>query len=98
MGHFSFPYLYNYVKFVLGIEDKNGKLYKLCNDEVKNCLICGKYNEGRIGFHPRKSIFAEYPMKHIAFDVLSMGKTSKEGSVGILILIDTFTRYVWLYT
>jgi len=99
MGHFGIVYLFNYIKFVLGVPDKDGDLFKLCNLEIKNCLICGKYNEGRIGFHPMKSIFAEYPMKHIAFDVLSMGNNhTEEGSVAILILIDAFTRFVWLYS
>jgi transposase InsO family protein len=65
------------------------------NQEVSKCLPCQRYNIGKHGFHPLKSITAELPFDHIAIDLKSL-PTSTQGYNYILVVVDICTRYVFL--
>jgi transposase InsO family protein len=65
------------------------------NKEISQCLPCQRYNIGKHGFHPLKSITAELPFDHIAMDLKEL-PTSTNGYNYILVIVDICTRYVFL--
>jgi transposase InsO family protein len=62
---------------------------------VKACIPCQRYNIGRHGFHPLKSITADLPLDHMAMDLKEMPQ-SRSHYKFILVLVDVFTRFVFL--
>ena len=66
-----------------------------CQKLVSACIPCQRYNIGKMGYHPIKSIQAILPLDHIAIDLKSM-PTSKHGNAYYLLIIDVATRFVFL--
>lgn len=64
-----------------------------CRKLVGTCLQCLRYNVGKTGYHPMKSIDAQLPFEHIAIDTLSGFKTTSRGNNYILVITDMCTRY-----
>jgi hypothetical protein len=62
---------------------------------VKACIQCQRYNIGRHGFHPLKSITADLPLDHMAMDLKEL-PVSKSNCKYMLVLVDVFTRFVFL--
>ena len=62
---------------------------------VSSCLPCQRYNIGKHGFHPVKNLRACLPFDHICLDVKNM-VTSSRGNVCYLLVIDVFTRFIFL--
>jgi hypothetical protein len=95
-GHFGVGYLFNYLRQVMDIQDKS--LFKKCEEVANGCKFCCAYNIGKRGFHPLVNIIGEYPLHHIAIDLLSITKEPTDnGTVCLLVCIDSFTRFVWLF-
>ena len=65
---------------------------KLCSE----CSACQKYNIVKKGFNPQTSVNATLPMDHIALDTLGPLPISKNGQKYILVVVDIFTRFVFL--
>ena len=70
-------------------------LEKECQDYVKRCLQCQRFNVGRHGYHPPKSMVALFPFDHICIDLKEMPQ-SDSGSNYYLLVIDVATRFVFL--
>jgi hypothetical protein len=68
-------------------------LRKDCQEIIKRCTACLRWNVGREGFHPIKNLRADAPWDHIAVDLLKLDK-SASGNVAVLILVDVATRFV----
>jgi transposase InsO family protein len=66
-----------------------------CQDFVKKCIKCQKYNVGRHGYQPPKSMIAMYPFDHVCIDLKEM-PFSDQGNNFYLLLIDVATRFVFL--
>ena len=62
---------------------------------VSSCLPCQRYNIGKHGFHPIKNLKASLPFDHVCIDVKNM-VPSNQGNVCYLLVIDVFTRFVFL--
>ena len=85
------------------------KLYKKCIDSgynwenlrndcievVKKCTRCLRFSISKRGFHPQANIHSNLPMKHVAMDLLGP-LPSDNNQTFILILIDIFSRYIFL--
>jgi hypothetical protein len=71
-------------------------LRQQCHALVSQCDHCFRYNLGKVGYSPIKSIQAKYPFDHVAVDLLSLHKTSPRGHNYILIVVDICTRFVIL--
>jgi hypothetical protein len=67
-----------------------------CAAMVSKCTDCIRWNLGRIGFSPMKSVVARFPFDHVSVDLLSLNKTSPRGHNYILVLVDICTRFVIL--
>jgi transposase InsO family protein len=70
-------------------------LRKDCIKEVNKCIPCQKFNIGKHGFHPLSSIMADLPMDHVAIDLKEFPKSEK-GNQYLLVVVDVFTRFVFL--
>jgi hypothetical protein len=94
MGHFGSDYMVNSVhatgKSWPGIHDQASQI-------VKQCTPCQQYNASREGYHPARTSDASFPLDHVAVDCAVLNCTS-DGDVYILILIDYFTKFVWIRT
>jgi hypothetical protein len=66
-----------------------------CQEFVKKCIKCQKYNIGRHGYQPPKSIVAMYPFDHICVDLKEM-PLSDQGNHYYLLVIDVATRFIFL--
>ena len=64
-------------------------------NSVSSCLPCQRYNIGKHGFHPIKNLKASLPFDHVCIDVKNM-VPSNQGNVCYLLVIDVFTRFVFL--
>jgi transposase InsO family protein len=67
-----------------------------CVEMVCKCAQCLRYNIGKRGFHPQKSIQAELPFDHVAVDNFKMESTSPRGYNYVLTMVDLATRFVFL--
>jgi hypothetical protein len=97
-GHFSFAFISSYLKIIFGIViDKS--VSKLIEDCIGFCKVCKTFNVGSYGFAPIKNLLAEYPMDKLCLDILYLNNqdSTDDGNKFILVLVDTFTRYVFLY-
>jgi len=62
---------------------------------VAACLPCQRYNIGKHGYHPPKSVTALLPFDHVAVDLKAMPVSSRNNHY-YLVLIDVATRFVFL--
>jgi transposase InsO family protein len=60
------------------------------------CDQCLRYNLGRRGYNPARSVDATYPMDHVAVDCFSLAITSPRGMNAVLVLVCVATRFVVL--
>jgi transposase InsO family protein len=70
-------------------------LVRDCQKVVSSCIPCQRYNIGKMGYHPPRSVQALMPLDHIAIDLKQMPISSK-GNVYYLLVIDVATRFVFL--
>ena len=70
-------------------------LVKDCQKLVSACIPCQRYNVGKMGYHPPKSLQALLPFDHVAIDLKQM-PLSKRGNMFYLVLIDVATRFLFL--
>jgi transposase InsO family protein len=62
---------------------------------VSSCLECQRFNIGKHGFHPLKTISAALPFDHVAIDLKQL-PASAAGYNYILVIVDLCTRFVFL--
>lgn len=62
---------------------------------VAKCENCQRFNIGAHGFHPLTNLKASLPFDHICLDVKNMVMSTK-GNICYLLIIDVFTRFVFL--
>lgn len=70
-------------------------LKKDCEDFCNNCQQCIRYNLGKSGVHPLKSILSHEPMHHIAIDLIGPLPCNESFSY-IFVAIDVLSRYIYL--
>ena len=70
-------------------------IYKDCQNLVSACINCQRYNVGKHGFYPPKSLTALLPFDHVVIDLKTM-PLSKRGNQYYMCLIDVCTRFVFL--
>lgn len=70
-------------------------LEKDCQEFVKKCINCQRYNVGRHGYSPPRSMLALYPFDHICIDLKEM-PLSDQGNNYYLLVIDVATRFIFL--
>ena len=63
---------------------------------IGSCVQCLRYNIGRSGFHPMRSIIAQSPMDHGAIDLAGPYPTTPRGYNFILVFTDVASRMVFL--
>jgi transposase InsO family protein len=68
-----------------------------CLDHVKSCLQCLRFNITKQGFHPATSTTSSEPMSHVAIDLAGPLPTGKGGEKFILVIIDLFTKFIFLF-
>jgi hypothetical protein len=66
-----------------------------CQRVVLECPDCQRFNIGKHGFHPLRSIDAKLPWDHIAIDLKEFCK-SLQGNKYMLVVVDVCTRFVFL--
>ena len=70
-------------------------LVKDCQRIVSACIPCQRYNVGKMGYHPPRSVQALLPLDHIAIDLKQM-PLSVRGNMYYMVVIDVATRFVFL--
>ena len=66
-----------------------------CQTVVNRCLSCQRYNIGRHGYHPLSPLNALLPWDHLCIDLKDMPR-SQNGFEAFLIVVDVFTRFVFV--
>jgi transposase InsO family protein len=70
-------------------------LEKDCQEFVRKCIKCQRFNTGRHGYSPPKSMLALFPFDHICIDLKEM-PLSDRGNNYYLLVIDVATRFIFL--
>ncbi len=65
-------------------------------DVLLTCRECQRFTVGKHGFHPLQPISASQPFDHIAIDLMTKLPRSHDGYVNLLVVVDVFTRMVFL--
>ena len=60
------------------------------------CPECQRWNLARAKFNPAQSATASMPMEHVSFDLFSGVPTTGDGYSYCLVVVDVFSRFVWL--
>ena len=63
---------------------------------VRNCTACLRFDTTQAGYHPLKTILADYPWDHIEVDTIGPIPMSITGHCYILTIIDVMTGYTVL--
>lgn len=92
-GHFGAEYLYRKL-WHQGYYWPSMK--QDCLHAVDTCGRCLRYNVGRQGFNPLRSITASFPMDQVAIDLMAMRDTSPRGHNYVLVVVCICTRFCWL--
>jgi transposase InsO family protein len=71
------------------------RLHQDAHEVVRQCIPCQRYNIGRHGFHPLKSLQASWPWDHLCIDLKDM-PLSRSGNLAYLLVVDVFTRFVFI--
>jgi transposase InsO family protein len=93
LGHFGAADMARTIRSITRATWPN--LVKDCQKMVSACIPCQRYNVGRMGYHPPKSLQALLPFDHVALDLKQM-PLSKRGNMFYLVLIDVATRFIFL--
>ena len=67
-----------------------------CEQAVKACLPCQKFNIGKHGFHPLTPIHASLPWDHVATDTAGPFPQSPQGYKYLLVFVCVCTRFTLL--
>lgn len=65
---------------------------------IASCTDCQRYNIGRKGFHPPRSVVADLPWDHVAVDLVTPLPLSSEGYDTLLVVVDVMTKFCILRT
>jgi hypothetical protein len=71
------------------------QMKKECIEFVAACMPCARYNVGKRGFHPLRSIHAMFPFDHLAMDLADL-PTSTSGCNFLLVVVDLATMFCLL--
>ncbi len=63
---------------------------------VLNCIDCQKFNTSQKVFHPLRPQLADQPMDYLCVDLIGPFKRSLRGNTFLLVVVDVFTKFVWL--
>lgn len=69
---------------------------KQIDDHVGKCLSCLKFNIGKKGYHPLRSIVANAPFEHLAVDLKTDLPTTPRGNNHVLVVTCIATKYTVL--
>ena len=67
-----------------------------CRAVCRSCPACQRFTIVKSGYHPQQSLKSSLPMDHIVIDLIGPLETSQGGENYILIIIDVFSRYIFL--
>eukprot|EP00733_Pompholyxophrys_punicea_P001121 Pompholyxophrys_punicea_v1_NODE_493_length_1798_cov_6.648800.p1 type:complete len:208 gc:universal NODE_493_length_1798_cov_6.648800:1631-1008(-) len=93
LGHYGANVLYKSLK-TQGYSWSH--LRQDCVELVKSCTACQRYSSGRASYHPLTSLEADLPLDHLAMDLIGPMPTSTDGYYYILLVIDVFSRFIFL--
>lgn len=65
-------------------------------DNLAGCAPCLRYNVGKRGFHPLRSIEASMPWDHLAVDLVTPLPMSNDGYDTLLVIVDMMTKFAIL--
>ncbi|KAL0492063.1 hypothetical protein AKO1_000940, partial [Acrasis kona] len=94
IGHFGASTMHNHIYVTQEITNIPN-LLQLCLEYCKQCPVCRKINNYRIGFSPLHYPNFMVPMQTLHCDLFAMS-TSKRGHKYVLQVIDEFSRFTWL--
>ena len=85
-----------------GAKETNQKIWKYQREHVRKyircCPACQMMSQLKIPIHTRGFTLASYePMARLAIDSMGPFPPDEYGNTAIIVIIDTFTRYVFLY-
>ncbi|KAL0489318.1 hypothetical protein AKO1_012653 [Acrasis kona] len=95
MGHFGANIMHDHITTTLeitGIKDLKRKCLNFC----KKCHVCRKVNNYRLTYSPLKRPIMRSPGEYIHCDILYMEKDSQGGHKYVIVVVDDFTKFVWL--
>ena len=90
-GHFGANYMFDKI-WQLGYYWV--ELRRQCAELVATCTECLKYNVGKFGFHPARSLSAKEPFDACAIDTAGPYKTTPRGFNYFFVYVCLCTRYV----
>lgn len=64
---------------------------------VKGCPECARNTIHQKGYHPLKPINSKQQFDHIAIDLLGPLQTTNQGNNYVLVIVDVFTRFIFLF-
>lgn len=67
-----------------------------CQTLCDSCSACQRFTIAKKGYHPQSSVSAILPMDHVAVDTLGPLPVVSHGMAYVLVLIDVFTRFIFL--
>ena len=92
-GHFGIEYIFNAIWhsgfYWIGLRDQIAAL-------VDGCLECLKYNIGKSGFHPARSLHSDLPFDSCAMDTAGPFPTTPRGYNYFFVYVCLCTRFVLL--
>lgn len=92
-GHFGVEYMFTHI-WNLGIYWTT--LRQECTQLVGECVECLKFNVGKFGYHPARSLSADAPFDACAIDTAGPYQTTPRGYNYFLLFVCLCTRYVVL--
>lgn len=67
-----------------------------CRQHFAACVDCQRHNLTRQGFHPARTVHAQYPFDHIAVDLFQFPHRTRNGHAYCLVYTDICTRFTIL--
>ena len=63
---------------------------------IDNCSACRQYQASHEGYHALVPMASDFPMRNVSIDTLGPLKTSLNGYNYVLVMIDLFSRFIFL--
>ena len=96
-GHFGLSKMTYQLRFVHQVNWKN--MVKDIKQYINACHVCNLFNSrtNKV-YHELKAIQSNLAMDHLMIDWLDPGTQSNTGKRNVLVVVDVYTRYCWLFS
>lgn len=94
VGHFGAQIMYYHITVTM---ERSGipKLRERCQEYARKCRVCRLVNTHRVAYSPLREPTAYQPNGRWHIDIMYMPK-AKSGERYIVVIVDDFSRYLWL--